>query len=105
VLSRLVSYESLGCGHVYLALRSDAAECPFQFVVAQLICTLERLPEHGDLRGAIPAELGGQLDGSYDVRICDLGASHLRACHFPLAKDQALRTGAACSDEQSHGGH
>src|SRR5216117_1510488 len=78
----IVGQFQFGCAYAYLTLRCFSVECPLQFVFGvQLVRTLERLPEHGEIRRAISAEL-----------CCHFNSS---ALHLPLAKDQALRTRAA----------
>src|SRR5271169_5133047 len=48
---RIVGQFQIGCGHVQLSLRCDAAHCPLQFVfTVDLVRALESLPHHGHLR-------------------------------------------------------
>src|ERR1700720_3113650 len=103
----IVCHFQFGCGHVYLTLRCYPAHRPLQFVSAvHLVRTLERLPHDGHLRRAILVELCCHLDGFSDLSSAsDVSASHVGACHLPLAQDQVLRTGAAGRYEQSHAGY
>src|SRR5262245_31761040 len=71
--------------HLHLALRGFTVESPLQLVAVDLISALEHLPEHGELRGAVPGELCRDLDAPLPG--------------FPLTYDQVLGAGTEAGGE------
>ena len=81
----IVGQFEVGSSYADFTARSSAIDSPHQLVVVYLICALERLPEHREFRRTVAVEFGSDLYGSFS---------------FPLADDQALRSGRAGREEE-----